>query len=82
MEKRRICRELIAYLKDAGRQGNKAFLHKDKVVINRKIYKLEYLKKKFNMESETQTGDSHTCVENKEMSQHSIQTQNQGTPEQ
>jgi hypothetical protein len=82
METRRICRELIPYLKDARRQDNIAFPQKDKPVVNRKIYELELLKKNFHMESEVQIRDSPTCVEDKEMSQHPSQTQNREIPEQ
>jgi hypothetical protein len=82
MKTRRICRELIPYLKDARRQGNIAFIRKDKLVVNRKIYELEYLKKNFHIESEVQIRDSSTCVEDKEMSQHPNQTQNREIPDQ
>jgi hypothetical protein len=82
METRRILRELIPYLKDARRQGNIAFLRKDKLVVNRKIYELEYLKKNSCLESEVQIRDSRTCVEDKEMSQHPSQTQNREISEQ
>jgi hypothetical protein len=68
METRRICRELIPYLTDARKQGCIAFLRKDKLVVNRKINALEYLKNNFCMESEVQIRDSPTCVEDKEMS--------------
>jgi hypothetical protein len=51
-------------------------------VVNRKIYKLEYLKKNFYMESKMQIRDSPTHVEDKEMSQHPSQTQNREIPEQ
>jgi hypothetical protein len=64
METRSIRRELIPYLKDARRQGNIAFLRKDKLVVNRKIYELEYLKN-FRMASEVQIRDSRTRVEDK-----------------
>jgi hypothetical protein len=50
--------------------------------VNRNIYKLEYLKKNFNLESETQIRDSPARVEDKEMNQRSIRTQNQGITEQ
>jgi hypothetical protein len=76
METRRISRELIPYLKDARRQGNIAFVRKDKLMVNRKIYELKYLKKNFCMASEAQMKDSPTRVEDNEMSQRSIQTQN------
>jgi hypothetical protein len=52
MDTRRIRRELIPYLKYTRRQGNTAFLRKDKLVVNRKLYELEYLKKNFRMETE------------------------------
>jgi hypothetical protein len=58
---------LIPFLKDARRQGNTAFLKKDKLVVNRKIYELEHLKKNFRMESEVQIRD--LPMEGKEMSQ-------------
>jgi hypothetical protein len=79
-ETRRIRRELIPYLKDARRQGNIAFLGKDKLMMNRKIYELEYLKKNLCMEWEAQIRDSPTREEDREMSQHSIKTQNREFP--
>jgi hypothetical protein len=82
METRRIRRELIACQRDARRQGNIAFLRKDKPVVNRKVYELEYPKKNFRMESEVQIRDSPTRVEDKEMSQRPSQTQNREIPEQ
>jgi hypothetical protein len=51
-------------------------------VVNKKIYELEYLKKNLRMESEVQTRDSPTRVEDKEMSQRPSQTQNREIPEQ
>jgi hypothetical protein len=65
METRRKRRELIPYLKDARRQGNIEFLRKDKLVVNTKIYELEYRKKNFRMESEVQIRDIPTRVEDK-----------------
>jgi hypothetical protein len=82
METTRISTELIPYLKDARRQGNIAFLRKDKLVMNRKIYELEYLTKNFHMASEVRIRDSPTHVEDKEMSQRPSQIQNRETPEQ
>jgi hypothetical protein len=82
METTRIRRELIPYLKDARRHGNTAFIRKDKLVVNRKIYDLEHLNKSFSMESEVQIRDSPTRVEDKEMSQRPSQTQNREIPEQ
>jgi hypothetical protein len=68
METKRIHRELIPYLKDARRQSNIAFLRKDKLVANRKIYELQYLKKNFRIVSEVQIRKSPTRVEDMEMS--------------
>jgi hypothetical protein len=56
----RIRRELIPYLKDAKRQGSIAFLRKDKLVVSRKFYELDFLKKNFHMASEVQIRDSPT----------------------
>jgi hypothetical protein len=65
METRRISCELIPYQKDARRQGNIAFLQKDKLVVNRKIYELEYLKKNFHTGSEVQIRNSPTRMKDK-----------------
>jgi hypothetical protein len=64
------------------RQDNTAFLRKDKLIVNRKIYELEYLKKSFRMGSEVQIRNSTTRVEDKEMSQRPSPTQNREIPEQ
>jgi hypothetical protein len=70
-----MCTELIPHLKDARREGNIEFLHKDKQAVNRKIYETEYLKKNFHIETEKQIRDHPTHVEDKEMNQCLIQTQ-------
>jgi hypothetical protein len=68
MEPRRIRSELIPYLKDARRQGNTAFIQKDKLMANkRRHYKLQYLKN-FRMEYEAQIRESPISAEDKEMS--------------
>jgi hypothetical protein len=51
-------------------------------VVNRNIYELKYLKKNFCMESEAQITDNPTRVEDREMSQRSIQKTNLEIPEQ
>jgi hypothetical protein len=72
----------ISCLQDARRHGSIAFLHKDKLFVNRKIYELEYLKLVLHTERQKQIRDSPTSVKVKEMSQSSIPTQNQEIPEQ
>jgi hypothetical protein len=76
-----MCTELIPYLNDASREGNIAFLPKDKLAVNRKIYEMAYLQQTFHMESEKQIRDKPTDVKNRKMNQCLIQTQSHEIPQ-
>jgi hypothetical protein len=54
---------LFPYLKDAKRRGHRAFLKKDKFIVNGRAYGLEYLLG--NIQLETGTGDLDTPANNR-----------------
>lgn len=48
-------------MKYAGRQGSIAFLYMDKVMVNNKIYEMEFLKKNFHVDLETSYRQPDMC---------------------
>jgi hypothetical protein len=75
-ETRKIRKRLIPYLKDAKRRGHRAFLKKDKLIVNGQAYDLEYLLG--NIQLETGTGVLVTPANNRLEGMEEISQQNEG----
>jgi hypothetical protein len=75
-ETRKIRKGLIPYLKDAKRRRHRAFLKKDKLIVNGQAYDLEYLLG--NIQLETGTGGLDTPANNRLEGLEEISQQNKG----
>jgi hypothetical protein len=75
-ETRKIRKRLIPYLKDAKRREHRAFLKKDKLIVNGQAYDLEYLLG--NIQLETGTGELVTPANNRLEGMEEISQQNEG----